>query len=84
MTWSLILEGKKGNDIIFEVCYFCMLVCTHFNINNESYFRNCVGQASSDAMVFLIAFVQLTKKKNQLSCNFQKRIYKSDFKKEYD
>jgi len=34
-----------------------MLVFTHFNLSNESYFRKCVRQASSYAMVYLIAFV---------------------------
>lgn len=62
-TWFLIVEGKKGNNIIFEVCYFLMPLFTHFSLNSESYFRKCVGQTSSYAMVYRIAFVYLKKEK---------------------
>lgn len=50
-------SGEKGNDIIFEIWYFCMLIYTNFSINNESYFRNSVDRARSNVMVYVINFV---------------------------
>lgn len=45
MTSCLIFVGRKASGLILKVCYFQMLVSTHYKLNNGPYFKNCMWQA---------------------------------------